>query len=617
MFERLSVLNPPSVLASWRTRDGGESWSQSAPLPPLLTDSLPPSSLEFVHPDVGWMIVGSKRPSLLRTQNGGIDWIPLELRRQPNNQFMTLCDNHARVNFYDDQDGWMLRRCADPALPELYKSTNGGFDWQNIPLPSPQDQLSPSHPAISCQDESPTLFRPDMGTLAFTCQDDAGWRGGLLYHTQDNGQTWQIFPYPGGSLRFLDENVGWALGREIHRTTDGGRTWTKLKTVNWDGQFSFVDADHAWAVARAGEEISLVRTEDGGRTWKELHPTVAWVDFAFRGLSMIDASNGWAIVSISDNDPGVYRTDDGGRSWSGEQLSLTALAQAAPSTRIPVDNGFVIFTDSEHGWRRKYGRGEGMFKCPGAGLFRTTDGGDHWEELPFPAGWECAPMDMDFEPSGNGIMTITTFGPVGDGSPAVFLTSDGGQTWELFEPPIPTGPYDSNLCETAFPMQVTASEARFVMSCFRHDNEGVSYLRAAYLFRSVDHGRTWQSLPLPLPATSSGEGHRRSWWVTFLRDASHVGWTAVVDRDTTYYGVAGIKTALYQTFDSGRTWTYQSSILWDGDLSSYFEFGAGEGPMAFHFVDKLHGWALSRWSEPTSPRLLRTKDGGRTWERLN
>ncbi len=72
----------------------------------------------------------------------------------------------------------------------------------------------------------------------------------------------------------LDREIGWAVARQIYQTLDGGRTWRLIKSVTWDGQFSFVSAELGWAVARSGEERALVQTADGGRTWQLLDPVV-------------------------------------------------------------------------------------------------------------------------------------------------------------------------------------------------------------------------------------------------------------------------------------------------------------------------------------------------------
>jgi photosystem II stability/assembly factor-like uncharacterized protein len=58
----------------------------------------------------------------------------------------------------------------------------------------------------------------------------------------------------------------------MYRTDDGGETWEHVKTVFWDGQFSFVGSQYGWAVARSGEALALVKTVDGGSSWVELEP---------------------------------------------------------------------------------------------------------------------------------------------------------------------------------------------------------------------------------------------------------------------------------------------------------------------------------------------------------
>jgi photosystem II stability/assembly factor-like uncharacterized protein len=61
----------------------------------------------------------------------------------------------------------------------------------------------------------------------------------------------------------------------MYQNSNGGfGEWTHVKTVAWDGQFSFVDASNGWAVATSGDETALVRTTDGGATWGEVDPRV-------------------------------------------------------------------------------------------------------------------------------------------------------------------------------------------------------------------------------------------------------------------------------------------------------------------------------------------------------
>jgi photosystem II stability/assembly factor-like uncharacterized protein len=96
----------------------------------------------------------------------------------------------------------------------------------------------------------------------------------FLYATEDAGRTWRISAYPGGALLLLNDTTGWALSREIHKTENEGQTWRLIKTVSWDGQFSFVNEELGWAVARSAQAIALVRTTNGARTWSELEPVI-------------------------------------------------------------------------------------------------------------------------------------------------------------------------------------------------------------------------------------------------------------------------------------------------------------------------------------------------------
>jgi hypothetical protein len=54
------------------------------------------------------------------------------------------------------------------------------------------------------------------------------------------------------------------MGRNSYRSADDGKSWTFIKSVNWDGQFSFSDPQYGWAIARSNTEIALVKTVNGG-----------------------------------------------------------------------------------------------------------------------------------------------------------------------------------------------------------------------------------------------------------------------------------------------------------------------------------------------------------------
>jgi photosystem II stability/assembly factor-like uncharacterized protein len=61
---------------------------------------------------------------------------------------------------------------------------------------------------------------------------------------------------------------------DLELTHDGGKTWSLIKTMGWDGDLEFVNEETGWAIAKSGDTTALVHTIDGGRTWQELHSVI-------------------------------------------------------------------------------------------------------------------------------------------------------------------------------------------------------------------------------------------------------------------------------------------------------------------------------------------------------
>jgi hypothetical protein len=120
----------------------------------------------------------------------------------------------------------------------------------------------------------------DSGVVMVSCTIDDGSLEprNFIYLTDDGGRTWETHGAPEGELYMLDSSQGWILGKDIFWSDDGGRGWTKVKTVSWEGQFSFVSPNEGWAVAFADDETALVTTSDGGETWQIIEPLTAAPD---------------------------------------------------------------------------------------------------------------------------------------------------------------------------------------------------------------------------------------------------------------------------------------------------------------------------------------------------
>jgi len=261
----------------WWTADGGTSWSRGE-LDKILEINESPPRVLFVDTQTGWIFVesvvgmGHHLFYVLRSENSGRTW---EILAEPPDS-VTTCHKTA-ITFFDEQHGWMTSQCPFELAGGVFLETtsNGGETWERLPLPPPASKPNLFEQSSLCSTRSPNLLSQGQGTLIVTCHKTNGGTVDFAYTTQDGASTWRTNVFPGGELSIQADGFGWAFGMEISKTLDFGLTWERVKIVSWEGQFSFIDNDTGWAVARAGEEIALVQTVNGGETWQVLEPVVA------------------------------------------------------------------------------------------------------------------------------------------------------------------------------------------------------------------------------------------------------------------------------------------------------------------------------------------------------
>ncbi len=260
----------------WRTTDAGITW---LPARVPMAGNLG-ATLRFLDADTGWMMkyldagMNHVYSALFRTTSGGQYW---EKVFDPYSDGGVQSFSKTGMVFADINTGWITRDPQGVQPGAFVDSTaDGGFTWDEVDVAPPASEPEKFDQEF-CGMFSPELFSNTSGALIVTCRrydNDEKITTHFLALTSNLGATWTLYDYPGGDLRFLNQNLAYALGRDIYKSTDGGKSWTKVKGVNWDGQFSLVNENLAWAVARAEEEIALVHTTDGGGTFSEIKPQV-------------------------------------------------------------------------------------------------------------------------------------------------------------------------------------------------------------------------------------------------------------------------------------------------------------------------------------------------------
>lgn len=261
------------------TTDGGSSWQMSM-LPPGGLGFSIGRFINFINPRHGWFILfgqpggsaGYRR--IYITRDGGESWETVFVTQgTPSGSY-----DSDELAFGDITTGlFTVNRIGWYGTLSTIWTHDGGATWEGQSLPEPEDPSS-SDPSISnfdCGSSFPHAYSKHEVSLLVECRasiENDYIFSYYLYSTKDGGLSWESYPAPSGRLHLINPRIGWILGEEIYFTDDGGATWTKINEVPWEGQFSFVDINHGWAVARNDDEIALVKTEDGGRSWMIVEP---------------------------------------------------------------------------------------------------------------------------------------------------------------------------------------------------------------------------------------------------------------------------------------------------------------------------------------------------------
>jgi photosystem II stability/assembly factor-like uncharacterized protein len=225
----------------------------------------------------------------------------------------------------------------------VWKSTDGGLSWH--PLSDKTKDMSPSIGAIAVAPSDPNVIYAGTGEACIRGDIIAG---NGVYKSIDAGKTWtysglrdthaigRLIVHPKNPDIAFVAALGHPFGpnseRGIFRTTDGGKTWTKVlfKDENTGGIDLSFDPNNAniifaalwqarrspWGMDSGGPGSGLYRSTDGGNTWKHLSGH-GLPDGPTGRIGVAVAYNSNRVWALVENDKGgLFRSDDGGDSWT-------------------------------------------------------------------------------------------------------------------------------------------------------------------------------------------------------------------------------------------------------------------------------------------------------------
>ncbi|MEO1518921.1 MAG: T9SS type A sorting domain-containing protein [Bacteroidota bacterium] len=229
----------------------------------------------------------------------------------------------------------------------------------------------------------------------------------------------------------------------IFKTDDGGENWSPIFDETGflsigDIEISRQQTNTLWVgtgeVNAGGGSLAydgggVYKSEDGGLSWEHKGlPNVGSI-----GKVLIDPNDGDIVFVAAmgplfrnDSNRGVYRTKDGGESW--EKVLFVNDSTGVIDMAIHPTDGNIIYAASWERIRRpqyrKYG-GEGTR------LYRSTDGGDNWEELTL--GLPSDPLDKGrisiAISESNPQVLYARYADASGSIQGVYRTANGGDGW--------------------------------------------------------------------------------------------------------------------------------------------------------------------------------------------
>ena len=233
-----------------------------------------------------------------------------------------------------------------------------------------------------------------------------GATGGGLWKTTDGGLTWRAV----SDRFFKSSSVGAVAVSDSNPDVvyvGMGETELRGNVLQGDGLYKSVDAGKTWTHVGLEKTLAVSRIR--------IHPTNP--DVAY-------------VAALGDPygpnpDRGIFKTTDGGTTWT--KTLFRDDKTGAVDLTMDAKDPEVLYAGLWEVFRTPYSLSSGG---PGSGLFKTTDGGQHWTELsrnpglPKPlwgkVGVAVSPAD------GSRVYAIIE---AADGG--VFRSDDAGATWTL------------------------------------------------------------------------------------------------------------------------------------------------------------------------------------------
>ncbi len=224
----------------------------------------------------------------------------------------------------------------------VWKTVNDGTTW--TPLFDDQGSYSIGWVALDPNDFSVVW----VGSGESNSQRSVSYGDGI-YRSDDGGKDWQnlglkksehigsvvIDPRDSKVVYVAAEGPLWGAGgdRGLYKTTDGGKTWKAVLSISDNTGVADVVMDpsnpdilyasayqrrrHVYTLIDGGPESAIYKSTDAGATWNKLKSGLPSVDMGRIGLAISPADPNvvYAAIEAADGKGGIFRSGDKGATW--------------------------------------------------------------------------------------------------------------------------------------------------------------------------------------------------------------------------------------------------------------------------------------------------------------
>jgi photosystem II stability/assembly factor-like uncharacterized protein len=513
---------------------------------------------------------------IFRTIDGGKSWERVLYKDENTGGIDIAFDPHNANILYASL--WQVRRepwtlTSGGPGSGIYRSNDGGTTWKRL-----EDHGLPKGPYGRI---GVTVASSSERVYAIIEAAEGG-----IYRSDDDGETWQLvndshsftqraWYYMHIIADPMDPETVYVLNVDAYRSTDGGRTFNKVKIPHGDNHGLWIDPRNSRRMI-ASNDGGVSVTLDGGKTWsrQDNQPTAQfyhviadtrtpyWVYGAQQDSSTVgiatrsddgtigradwyDVGGGEAgYIAPYPPDPNIVYAGDYQGKITRFDKRTGQLKNVAVQPEIS-DGGGAAIVEHRFQWTAPIvisPNDPNTLYHGGERLFKTTDGGTHWEAI----SPDLTRNDKSKQQPSGGPITIDDTGTeyydtifavaespvakdqiwVGTDDGLVQITRDGGKNWANITP--------KDMPEWSRISQIDASP---------HD-AGTAYVAVErhqfddfrpFIYKTSDFGKTWAKIIKGIPDN------------TFVR---------AVREDPKKRGLlyAGTETGVYVSMNDGADW---------------------------------------------------------------